>query len=404
MMQICDHKLIFLLLIMSVLACETTEISTFTGYEGGQVEIRCPYESEYETYEKYLCRGECPILIKDKVVESGSPAKDERFSLTDHRTTHIFTVTITDLRTADEGQYWCGVKTALGKYDDKTEILLQIKPVSVVSGVTGHHLNISCRYNRDVNNNIKFMCKGSDPSICETSAVKVSSQTNSNGRFSLRDDESAGVFTVTVTELTLEDSGIYWCGAGETRLKNKWISVMHLNINGDFSKMSHKPISTSSDHHMTKQATKDSSSIRRVTSTTSSLPPSSSSSSHTSDSSLSPQLKLVNIMSTIMGILMVFGLSVIIYFGLRHKRQGVWMKGVVHFSSETLLTEDATLTICHYEEMMCTNTRAGFSLGLPVFGEHNASDSLTYSTVIFQTTDHSDWTSVGQELNENISL
>jgi len=104
------------------------EISTFTGHEGGQVEIRCPYESGYEKYDKYLCRGECSILNKDKVVESGSPAKDERFSLTDNRRTHIFTVTITDLRTADEGQYWCGVQTGLLKPDKYKEILLQIKP------------------------------------------------------------------------------------------------------------------------------------------------------------------------------------------------------------------------------------------------------------------------------------
>ncbi|XDV16740.1 hypothetical protein PO909_016311 [Leuciscus waleckii] len=59
MIQICDHKLlIFLLLIMSVLACETTEILTFTGYEGGNVGISCPYESGYEEKNKYLCRVE----------------------------------------------------------------------------------------------------------------------------------------------------------------------------------------------------------------------------------------------------------------------------------------------------------------------------------------------------------
>ncbi|XDV16708.1 hypothetical protein PO909_016299, partial [Leuciscus waleckii] len=147
------------------------------------------------------------------------------------RETHIFTVTITDLRTEDQGKYWCGVKRGLGQHDVYTEIILEIKPVSVVSRVTGEHLNITCHYNSDLKNKIKFFCKGSVPSLCETSAIKVSSETNSNGRFSLRDDESAGVFTVTITDLTLEDSGIYWCGAGETGLKNKWISVTDLNIN-----------------------------------------------------------------------------------------------------------------------------------------------------------------------------
>ncbi|XP_048054306.1 CMRF35-like molecule 5 [Megalobrama amblycephala] len=128
MILICDHKLLIfnLLLIMSVVACEM-KILTFTAYEGGKVEIRCPYESEYETYKKYLCRGECWRVYKDKVVESGSAAKDERFSLTDNTMTHIFTVTITDLRTEDQGKYWCAVKTGVGNLDNFTEIYLEIK-------------------------------------------------------------------------------------------------------------------------------------------------------------------------------------------------------------------------------------------------------------------------------------
>ncbi|XP_048051691.1 CMRF35-like molecule 8 [Megalobrama amblycephala] len=128
MILICDHKLLIfnLLLIMSVVACEM-KILTFTAYEGGKVEIRCPYESEYETYKKYLCRGKCPYIHnKDIPAESGS-AKDERFSLTDNTTTHIFTVTITDLRTEDQGQYWCAVKTEILQKRHYTEIHLEIK-------------------------------------------------------------------------------------------------------------------------------------------------------------------------------------------------------------------------------------------------------------------------------------
>uniref|UniRef100_A0A673MGD7 Immunoglobulin V-set domain-containing protein n=1 Tax=Sinocyclocheilus rhinocerous TaxID=307959 RepID=A0A673MGD7_9TELE len=37
----------------------------------------------------------------------------------------IFTVTITNLRTQDEGQYWCGVDRTLT--DDYSEILLLVK-------------------------------------------------------------------------------------------------------------------------------------------------------------------------------------------------------------------------------------------------------------------------------------
>uniref|UniRef100_A0A672MDU3 Immunoglobulin V-set domain-containing protein n=1 Tax=Sinocyclocheilus grahami TaxID=75366 RepID=A0A672MDU3_SINGR len=110
--------LLFLSLhVFIVLACETSEILTFT--------------SGYEEQKKYLCRGEYPIvIIKDKPVESESAAKDKRLSLTDNKTDlhRIFTVTITDLRTEDQGKYWCGVKGGFGSYDYKREIYLEIKP------------------------------------------------------------------------------------------------------------------------------------------------------------------------------------------------------------------------------------------------------------------------------------
>ncbi|XP_067260325.1 uncharacterized protein [Chanodichthys erythropterus] len=244
MILICDHKLLIfnLLLIMSVVACEMKEILTFTAYEGGKVEMQCPYESGYETHKKFLCRGKCPIHNKDIPVESGS-AKDERFSLTDNTTSHIFTVTITDLRTEDQGQYWCAVERGFITTDLYTEIHLEIK----------------------------------------------------HG------------FTAVI------------------------------------------------------------------------------------------------IMLLVMGILMVFGLSSFIYFRLSQRKEGVRSRDDVHVSTENLLTEEATHTVCHYEEIICTNNHAGFSLGLPVFGEHDASDTLTCSAVVFQTTEHSDRTSARQELYATLS-
>ncbi|KAL0202075.1 hypothetical protein M9458_000093, partial [Cirrhinus mrigala] len=100
---------------------------TVNGHRGKSLDIRCPYESRYESNSKYLCKGECNIGNKNIMVESGSPAKDERFSLTDNKTARVFTITITDLRTDDAGQYWCAVKRTLTLPDIYSEILLQVK-------------------------------------------------------------------------------------------------------------------------------------------------------------------------------------------------------------------------------------------------------------------------------------
>ncbi|XP_048051261.1 CMRF35-like molecule 5 isoform X2 [Megalobrama amblycephala] len=100
---------------------------TVTGHRGERVEIRCSYKPGYESNSKYFCKGECVIGSKNIMVKSGSPAKDERFSLTDDKKNRVFTVTITDLRTADEGQYWCAVERSLPLTDVYSEILLQVK-------------------------------------------------------------------------------------------------------------------------------------------------------------------------------------------------------------------------------------------------------------------------------------
>ncbi|XP_052474258.1 CMRF35-like molecule 3 isoform X2 [Carassius gibelio] len=96
-----------------------------TGYRGERVNIRCTYESGYESFSKYLCKGECNIGNRNIIVRSGSPAKDQRFSLRDDTTARVFTVTITDLRPEDAGQYWCGVERTLA--DVYSEILLLVR-------------------------------------------------------------------------------------------------------------------------------------------------------------------------------------------------------------------------------------------------------------------------------------
>ncbi|XP_056128083.1 CMRF35-like molecule 3 [Rhinichthys klamathensis goyatoka] len=97
---------------------------TITGYRGERVDIRCSYKSEYESNSKYFCKGKCIYGSRIIMVKSGSPAKDERFSLTDDTTARVFTVTITDLRTEDEGQYWCGVERSFT--DVYSEIVLLV--------------------------------------------------------------------------------------------------------------------------------------------------------------------------------------------------------------------------------------------------------------------------------------
>ncbi|XP_059409032.1 CMRF35-like molecule 5 [Carassius carassius] len=115
---------VVLLVLSSICTVVVGAPVTVTGYRGERADIRCPYESGYESYVKYLCNGEC--RDRNIIVKSGSSAEDQRFSLRDDTTARVFTVTITDLRSADAGQYWCGVERSVIK-DVYSEIMLLVK-------------------------------------------------------------------------------------------------------------------------------------------------------------------------------------------------------------------------------------------------------------------------------------
>uniref|UniRef100_A0A673FTV9 Immunoglobulin domain-containing protein n=1 Tax=Sinocyclocheilus rhinocerous TaxID=307959 RepID=A0A673FTV9_9TELE len=110
------------LLVFSSISTVVVSSKTVTGHRGERVDIRCSYESGYESNSKYFCKGKCNYRNKIIMVKSGSPAKDKRFSLTDNKRTRVFTVSITDLRTEDTGLYWCAVERTLT--DVYSEVLL----------------------------------------------------------------------------------------------------------------------------------------------------------------------------------------------------------------------------------------------------------------------------------------
>ncbi len=65
-------------------------------------------------------------------------------------------------------------------------------------------MSIQCKHQN-------IFCKAHEASMCVKDGVSL--ETIRDDRFSFSDEASAGVFTVNITDLREEDSGIYWCGA-----------------------------------------------------------------------------------------------------------------------------------------------------------------------------------------------
>ncbi|XP_022611508.1 polymeric immunoglobulin receptor-like [Seriola dumerili] len=184
-----------------------------SGYEGRDVNVSCPYEARYQTDEKYFCRNDCgnsDVLI-------GTPqANKNKYSISDNKNKQVLTTTISDLSSVDAGKYWCGV-TIFGLDHYPAEVRLDVVPDSCCDQFTEVHsheegsVSIPCPYDSKYQNNLKYICRGRQPSICLQQAV-VTSNRKLNGKFTLTGDEESGKFTVNITSLTQMDSGWFLCG------------------------------------------------------------------------------------------------------------------------------------------------------------------------------------------------
>ncbi|KAG8015197.1 Polymeric immunoglobulin receptor [Nibea albiflora] len=161
---------------------------------------------------KYLCKGDCD---DDDVLIKTTETKKGRYSIHDDKGRRVFTTTISDLSLTDAGKYWCGVsRKGIDKY---TEVELEVgndtccnRSTNVQSYETGS-VSFACPYESQYEDNLKYVCRGNQPSACLQQAV-VTSDKQQNGQFRLTDDKGSKEFTVTITSLTHWDSGSYLCG------------------------------------------------------------------------------------------------------------------------------------------------------------------------------------------------
>ncbi|XP_059407394.1 polymeric immunoglobulin receptor-like [Carassius carassius] len=99
-----------------------------------------------------------------------------------------------------------------------------------VRGYSGGGVSITCRYDRTYTDKNKYFCRGQTTSIqterCSDLIMtdKKNNRVNS-GRFSLFDDTTAAVFTVTFRDLSEQDSGTYWCAADISWVKDSYTEV-----------------------------------------------------------------------------------------------------------------------------------------------------------------------------------
>uniref|UniRef100_A0A3Q3LZ96 Uncharacterized protein n=1 Tax=Mastacembelus armatus TaxID=205130 RepID=A0A3Q3LZ96_9TELE len=177
-------------------------------YDGGSVSISCPYESANQNNLKYICRGNQPSNCLQQAVVTSNTKQNGRYKFTEETASRKFTVTITSLSLRDSGSYLCGVKRNTG-LDVFSAVELDVK--GEIAVFLYGSVSISCPYESANQNNLKYICRGNQPSNCLQQAV-VTSNTKQNGRYKFTEETVSRKFTVTITSLSLRDSGSYLCG------------------------------------------------------------------------------------------------------------------------------------------------------------------------------------------------
>uniref|UniRef100_A0A8C9YJI6 Ig-like domain-containing protein n=1 Tax=Sander lucioperca TaxID=283035 RepID=A0A8C9YJI6_SANLU len=199
----------FLLLILSLMITGTTNtsslIDTIIQMKNSKTTISC---DKKKSEVMFFCK-ENGSICEDILSTKSSPKSNGSFTLTE--TSSSFNMSISNVSSEHAGVYWCGVEGEKQTSDIfRFNLLTHIMKVSLKydSPTVGQNLTYWCIYPEGTT--IKFICKGEDPSIC----IQIVSTAQSNAeKFSMMDDKVKRNITITVRNVTTEDTGTYWCGA-----------------------------------------------------------------------------------------------------------------------------------------------------------------------------------------------
>ncbi|KAF1392156.1 hypothetical protein PFLUV_G00049640 [Perca fluviatilis] len=177
-----------------------------TAYRTVKTTISC---NKRNSRVMFFCK-EKGSICEDILSTKSSLKTNGSFTLTE--TSSSFNMSISNVSSQHAGVYWCGVETDKGYRAALRKIQLEVEDTITSftkSPTVGQNLTYWCEYPEGTPIK-KFICKGEDPSICKQI---VSTQQSNAGKFSMMEDRDKRRSTITVRNVTTEDSGTYWCGA-----------------------------------------------------------------------------------------------------------------------------------------------------------------------------------------------
>ncbi|NWI17528.1 PIGR protein, partial [Crypturellus soui] len=193
-----------------------------TGLLGGSVTVKCFYpQTPVNKHDrKYWCREatrSCQTIVSSNgYVAAGYQG---RVAITDSPEQGVFLVNVSGLALADRGSYRCGL--GLNNRALSFQVKLDIsegpnvlEEAELFYVELGGSVTITCSFGPDYASARKYLCK-MERSGCRN-IIDTYGKVDSAyaGRILLSNENTAGSYSIMVTQLGWEDAGLYLCGAG----------------------------------------------------------------------------------------------------------------------------------------------------------------------------------------------
>ncbi|XP_039176007.1 polymeric immunoglobulin receptor-like [Crotalus tigris] len=223
--------LLFFVLVLSFIQAEFESVSAsnilfgpkqITGLVDGSVSIKCfyPPTSVNIHSRKYWCKEStrhCYTFISS----NGFVVKDykDRASITDFPENGMFIIEISDLRFKDMGLYRCGI--GLNDYGLSFKVKLEVTQDPVLPEEAQLYyaeqqktVIMTCDFGVQHASYRKYLCKMAKTNCYNVIDTYGNVEPSYLGRVLLTNLATAGSFSIIMSQLKKEDSGLYLCGAG----------------------------------------------------------------------------------------------------------------------------------------------------------------------------------------------
>ncbi|XP_076842116.1 polymeric immunoglobulin receptor-like isoform X2 [Brachyhypopomus gauderio] len=182
-----------------------------TGYRKGSVIINWQYDRlKYMNHTKYFCKIKQNKCTNELISQIW--AGKVKFMAVDDITTGLYSVLIRNISKQDAGAYRCGVE---GELSIDVTLNVQEDPCCGTSltqtAHQGHNITLNCTYPEQYKNDVKYVFRMANNSI--HAVVTNVEQRKGKQRFSLLEETQVNMFSLEISNVTVEDGGLYLCGA-----------------------------------------------------------------------------------------------------------------------------------------------------------------------------------------------